>query len=280
MLEGPVSRLPINMNMFTNTAPRWILMWGLAVLVFGAVKLLSVRRVDPRESPTGRLLGYLLLWPGMDARTFLDASRHPAPPTRRDWALALLKTALGAALLLVVRPALSGAAPLVTGWTGLLGLVYLLHFGSFHLIALLWRRRGVDAVPLFRSPMRATSVAEFWGSRWNLAFSDLTRFFLFRPLTARLGATGALWLSFLASGLVHDLVISIPAGAGAGLPTAYFLLQAAAISVERQFAIGGGVRGWLFTAFVTAAPIALVFHPPFVLGVMNPFFDLLPSIWR
>jgi hypothetical protein len=33
-----------------------------------------------------------------------------------------------------------------------------------------WRLAGVDRRPLFLAPLRSTSLAEFWGRRWNLAF--------------------------------------------------------------------------------------------------------------
>jgi hypothetical protein len=42
------------------------------------------------------------------------------------------------------------------------GLSLVLHFGLFHLAAAGWRAVGVAAVPLFRAPILATSLREFW----------------------------------------------------------------------------------------------------------------------
>ena len=82
-------------------------------------------------------------------------------------------------------------------------------------------------------PLASVSLGEFWGARWNTAFRDLTYRFLFRPLARRLGPRGAL-SGFLISGLVHDLVISIPAGGDYGGPTVFFLVQAVGIVTERS----------------------------------------------
>jgi hypothetical protein len=76
--------------------------------------------------------------------------------------------------------------------------------------------------------------------------------------------------------LSHDLVISVPARAGYGWPTAYFLIQGFGVIAERSSAgeklgLGRGLRGWLWMAFVTAAPVFILFHPWFVLRVIVPF---------
>ena len=115
----------------------------------------------------------------------------------------------------------------------MLGLVLLLHFGTFDLIALMWQALGVKAKPIMSAPLRSTSLAEFWGKRWNMGFRQLSYDLIFRPLHRPLGGQTASFLVFVASGLIHDLVISLPARGGYGLPTAYFLLQGAGIMVER-----------------------------------------------
>ena len=59
--------------------------------------------------------------------------------------------------------------------------------------------------------------------------------------------------------VVHDLVISVPAGGGYGGPTLFFALQGVAVLVERsplgrRVGLGRGWRGWLFTMLVLLAP--------------------------
>jgi hypothetical protein len=77
------------------------------------------------------------------------------------------------------------------------------------------------------------------------------------------------------SGLIHELVISVPARGGYGLPTAYFILQGLAVLFERsrlgkRIGLGRGVRGWLLTLACTAGPAFWLFHPPFVRNVILP----------
>ncbi len=162
----------------------------------------------------------------------------------------------------------------------MIGTILMLHFGVFQLLSCAWRSAGIDARPLMNHPTRATSVAEFWGRRWNTAFRDVTHQLLFRPLAASLGAPAAFTVVFVFSGLVHDLIISLPAGGGYGGPTAYFCIQAAAVVIERSklgraLGLGDGWRGWLFTALVLLLPIRLLFHDPFVLDVVLPFMNAL-----
>jgi alginate O-acetyltransferase complex protein AlgI len=158
----------------------------------------------------------------------------------------------------------------------MIGLVLLLHFGTFHLLALFWRRAGIDARPIMDRPSRSQSLAEFWGERWNRGFHRLATDLVFRPLSRRFGTGVAMTATFVVSGLVHDLVISLPAGGGFGLPTVYFLIQAAGVAVQRsaaarQLGLNRGAAGWLITATFTLAPVPLLFHGPFVHRVVLPF---------
>jgi alginate O-acetyltransferase complex protein AlgI len=131
-------------------------------------------------------------------------------------------------------------------------------------------------------PAAATSLTEFWGCRWNRAFRDLAHRFIFHPVARRWGATAALWASFAVSGLAHELIISVPAGGGYGLPTAYFLLQAFGIMVERRvfksLPVEQRVPRWLLTHAFTALPAFFLFHPPFVERVMTPFFHAIGAL--
>jgi hypothetical protein len=88
---------------------------------------------------------------------------------------------------------------------------------------------------------------------------------------------------FVISGLIHDLVISLPAGAGYGLPTTYFLLQGAGVTVEhssfgKRLGLGEGVHGWIFMAALVAGPVFWLFHPWFVLRVMIPFMHAIHAL--
>jgi alginate O-acetyltransferase complex protein AlgI len=134
-----------------------------------------------------------------------------------------------------------------------------------------------------RNPLRSSSLAEFWGRRWNTAFHELATRFTFRPLQPTVGRTAATLLVFLVSGLIHELVISVPAHGGYGLPTGYFVLQGLGVAGERtrvgrRLGLGRGWRGWSFTVLFTAGPAYWLFPPPFVRHVMLPTLAVIGAI--
>jgi len=261
--------------------PAWLLMWSLAFALYCGGKALFWRRSPVAGASGWRQAGYLFAWPGLDAQAFLRPEPLPEGERPRpwEWIAAGAKLLLGAALFWgagwVFAP-----NQMLLGWSGMIGLIFMLHFGSFHLLSCAWRAAGVDARPLMRNPSAAVSLSEFWGKRWNTAFRDLTHRFLFRPLAARLGPRWAIVAGFLFSGLLHDLLISVPARGGYGGPTLFFTLQAAGLLVERTrparaLGLGRGWRGWLFTMLVLALPVGALFHPPFVRRVIVPFMRVL-----
>lgn len=271
------------MSLFTpNTWPPWVVMWAVAVAIFVACKLLTWLRTPTPPASAWRHVAYLFAWPGLDPKAFLDTRPlpHDQRPTFGEWAFAGAKLALGATILWGVVPLISPELPLLRGWLGMVGLIFVMHFGLFHLLSCAWRAAGVNAKPLMHWPVLAESVSEFWGKRWNTAFRDLTHRFLFRPLAARLGARAGVAAGFLFSGIVHDLVISLPVRGGYGWPTLYFVVQGFGLLAEKskfgkRLGLGEGVRGRVFTAVVVIGPAFGLFHPPFVLGVVLPFLDAI-----
>jgi hypothetical protein len=257
----------------------WEFMWALAAAIFCGCKWQSwfAARDARAVASIGRSLGYLLLWPGMDAARFLASERRGPRPRAREWTAAAFKMACGVALVAMIASVPPEINGLRAGWIGMLGIVLALHFGVFHLLALVWQSAGVNAQPIMRSPLRASSLSDFWGRRWNMGFRGLSHTLVYEPVRRRWGSGAAVMAAFGASGVIHDLVISAPAGGGYGLPTAYFLLQGAGVLLERSAAgarlgIRRGFRGWLFALVIAAGPAYWLFHPAFVLRVMLPFF--------
>lgn len=98
-----------------------------------------------------------------------------------------------------------------------------------------------------------------------------------------MGANGAMFVAFLASGLIHDVVISLPAQGGYGLPTLYFVLQATGLAVQRstfirKFKLDHGFFGWLFTLAVAGGPAFWLFHPLFIVRVVLPFMQAMKAL--
>ena len=264
--------------------PAWAVMWVLALLVFATCKCLSLGIAAP-DARTGslRLIGYVVAWPGLDAGPFLSQRARVTRPAVNEWGQALRNVLAGALLLWVVCPMIARRRELLIGWIGMIGLILLLHFGLFQMVALCWRRSGVDARPLMNGPLNATSLAEFWGRRWNTAFSSFTHRLIFRPLARRVDARLAVLVAFAFSGLIHDLVISVPARGGFGLPTGYFALQGLGILLERSsigrvLRLSQGLRGRIYVAIVAGAPAFWLFHPPFVTRVIVPLLKVLGAV--
>ncbi len=280
---GPVLVLPLVVLIFTpGEWPRWVFMWLLAFVILVGCKWLTWRRTLASGARWWQHVGYLLAWPGLNAEAFLSPERLPEKDraTAGEWVFAAIKLLVGGALFWGVTGWISVDQEILSGWVGMVGLILMLHFGAFHLLSCAWRSVGIDARPLMNRPLASVSVGEFWGRRWNTAFRDFTHRFLFRPLNSWLGSRRAIIAGFLFSGIIHDLVISFPAGGGYGWPTLFFGTQAAAIFAERSRAgraigLGRGWRGWLFTMLILALPVYGLFHPPFVMNIIVPFMRAL-----
>jgi predicted DCC family thiol-disulfide oxidoreductase YuxK len=262
--------------------PAWQFMWLMAFAIFFGCKWLTLGIAANR---LGRLspfwsAAYLFAWPGMDAVRFLSptvAPRLAGSFVIKTVALAIARILIGTALLFFV--ARHASHPIVAGWIAMVGMILTLHFGLFALLSVAWRTFRFDAAPIMDAPLRSTSVAEFWGRRWNGAFNDLALGLVFRPMARRIGVAGATLSAFAVSGLIHELVISLPAGGGYGLPTGYFLLQGVAVLTQRQTAtLRGDVSGWLFTMTVVEAPAFWLFHPLFVQRVIVPFMEAIGAL--
>jgi Membrane bound O-acyl transferase family len=280
--------IPILIFPFVTAAYRshlqpWEFMWILAFVIYFGFKWLTwwIARVQiPHKA--WRSIAYFAC-PGMDARAFLDSQLRPQMPEAKSWSSAILKTAAGAISFWVAARLVPPDQALVRGWVGMIGLILLLHFGSLQLIALIWQSLGVVAEPIMRDPLRSTSLAEFWGKRWNLGFRRLAHELAFLPLSRTLGVVAAGFVVFAISGLIHDFVISFPSRGGYGLPTLYFLLQGAGTIVERatfgrSLGLGRDWRGWFFMMFFLLAPLPGLFHPWFVTRVILPFMRAVHAL--
>ena len=302
LIALPISVLPLR----DRLAP-WQFMWLMAGAIFFGCKWLTAWRAQKPNShlklaPT---LGYFFAWPGMDAEKFLTRPRQNSTALSRqvfDWeksrdkrklVVPMAKAFLGGVLLFGAAP--FAQQPLIAGWIGMIGMILILHFGLFQLLAIGWRKAGIDTEPIMNAPLRSKTVSEFWGRRWNSAFNRLAFEFVSRPITRRLGGRSscdtarrsrgsstlhfgagiATLTAFLVSGLIHELVISLPAGAGYGLPTAYFLLQGVGILLERAFP---QIRSRIFTISITGVPAFWLFHPPFVQNVILPFIKEIGAL--
>jgi hypothetical protein len=166
----------------------------------------------------------------------------------------------------------------------LVGLSFILHFGILNLSTASWRFSGVDVKELFRSPYKATSLKEFWGKRWNMAFSEMTAMVVYKPLKTKYGIPLAMITSFLVSGMLHEIAISFPVKMGYGLPFLYFVLHALAMYAEGKVALVKQIIShsvashvWVFVWLIL--PMPLLFHQVFIIEVVEPLRDFILNLF-
>ena len=253
----------IAMIAFECTVP-WERMWLLCIAVYLLAKCADI--------PDQNKAAYVFLWPGFDAAAFARRPSKELPLVRKGLVNLMIGT------LMIWGVARQFETAFAATWVAMTGFILMCHCGAFTLLAAFWRANGRDVMPLMQAPLLTASVTEFWGRRWNHAFRDVAHSILFKPVTRRSGAVAGMWAVFLASGLVHEVVVSVPAGAGYGGPTLYFLLQALGMGLERGCPIKPGLfwrlRAWVFLLL----PLPLLFHTPFVMNVCHPFFQAIGAL--
>ena len=260
--------------------PRWAIMWLVAFAFYFACKLLTWVVVDRREVAAWKQLAYLFAWVGMDAKAFFKPINKSASSFSRisDWLWGFGNLLLGIFLVWGISPLFYST--FYAAWLAMVGMILMLHFGLFQLLSCAWLSVGFDAKPLMKSPILSTNLADFWGRRWNTSFRKLTYDFFFKPLTRMAGPKFAVFFGFLASGIVHDIVISFPAGSGYGKPTLYFIIQGSALLLQRSsWSIKHRLQqeglGRILTFCVIVLPLNLLFHRAFLEQIIIPFLHAI-----
>ena len=203
---------------------------------------------------------YLTLWPGMDLRPFSKQSRP------RDFQPAwlgrgVLGMATGAVLLTATVAFEFG--DWLSGWLAVVSLLLLVHFGWADILSSILRLRGFPVRRLFNPPEQSRSLNDFWTRRWNVAFVEMDQV-LFMPRLRRCFGAWAPVAMLALSGLLHELALSYPAGAGWGLPLLYFGVHGLAMRFERSdwFRSRSTTFARWWTRILVLAPVGLVFHQP------------------
>lgn len=273
-----------------SVATVWLAAWctrdeghGLRMLVIVAVTLYGMKGivgVEHRRCGNASLrfrdwLAFAAVWLGMRPAEF---RRRLALPLDRQLLVRVgLWFACGAVIVVLAREVHSHIAdtwPHLAVYLFLVGCSMIMHFGMIGLVVAGLRWSGYPVGPQFRAPWLADSLQNFWTRRWNIGFSVMTAMAIQRPLAPLLGARGATFAGFVASGLLHELAISVPVGGGYGLPTIYFALHGVAMSFEQDLARRGtplaGIAGRVWALCWVLLPAPLLFHEPFLEGVFVP----------
>lgn len=254
-----------------------------------SLQLLAMKPIVLAETYPGRSrLNFLqwtvfaTAWFGMRPILFEKLISKPLPGTLRIAFKGLSRIGVGI-ILLYLSKTLENDVKTLSNLLMLTGLSFILHFGILNLSTAAWRFSGVDVRELFRSPYQSKSLQEFWGKRWNLAFSEMTALIAYRPLKGMLGKNAAMVASFLLSGLLHEIAISFPVKSGYGLPFLYFVLHGGAMYAEGKLPFIQKItahpiwsRLWVFSWLLL--PMPLLFHAGFVENVMRPLREIILEI--
>jgi hypothetical protein len=177
----------------------------------------------------------------------------------------LLATAIFAAALAIVKATSGSGLWWFARWFA--GGILMLGIGEMFTagLPLIAAALGLCLPQLMRSPWRSASVSEFWAERWNIfASQKVLRPYFFAPL-ARRSAALALVAVFLASGVVHALLVLMATGRW-GLSLcfgAFFVVQPLLIAAERWLGVRRWRRafGWVWTVAVLTITSPLFVEP-------------------
>ena len=222
--------------------------------------------------PPLRLLVFTFGWFGMDPGTFVH--RRAGLSWKTDVTIGLLNMVLGTLAAWIVwrmgwRQVLLVFIPMSLGF----------HFGALRVLKGGLRAGGFTVRTLFPNPLKLQGFGDFWARRWNVNYSQMMQRVVGRPLTKHFGAETGNLAVFLVSGLLHELVITLPIGAGYGLPTLFFVIQGMLVWVEKKFIWRGWWLPWV-AGLSVALMLGVLFPPAFQEEVLLPclrvfnFFEL------
>jgi hypothetical protein len=265
---------------------------GFRMLVIIFAMLFSMKIIVSVESYKGaenrlsliQWLAFATGWFGMRPRIFESLGAPALTGSRALIFSGILRLGIGFLFLVLAKwTALnynSYFSDLLITILLLAGISLMLHFGILNVSAGLWRLMGVDSKALFKAPLLSSSLSEFWGKRWNIAFSEMTALAIYRPLKDKTGIPMAMLLAFLFSGLLHEMAISVPVKAGYGLPLLYFFIHGVVMLLERQMQLRGcpvDRHKWLGRIWVICwilIPVSLLFHKAFIEEIIRPVIGL------
>ena len=282
------TRLVERLSTAEPSGTRMVLVIVALLFSMKLVVAIESRSRGDKPLPFWNWIAFTMFWFGMRTRLFAEFGN----PLKDDWQTYIVRgfwrIGLGAALFGAAYLLSFNSTPSITNLTTwsmtlclMLGLSFLVHFGLFNLLVGVWRRLGLNCTPLFRAPILSQNLTEFWGKRWNLAFSEMTALAVFRPLKTVFGESSlakpiATSVAFLFSGLLHELAISVPVQSGYGLPMLYFLMHGFAMSIE-NWLDRAGVKilanqwvGRIWTWAWILIPLPLLFHRSFLEGCVWP----------
>ena len=240
-------------------------MVGLCCVLLGGMKgLVYAEWAGVKKLTLPRYAVFSFLWFGMDPGTF--RSRKSGLTWKRDVALGSLLTLLGILGAWFVwfmgwRQILVMFVPLSLGF----------HFGVLRILKGLLRLAGFPVRTLFPNPLEAKGITDFWSRRWNVGYSQMMQRLLGRPIESMCGKSAGVMAVFIASGLLHEIAITLPVRSGFGLPTLFFTLHGLLTLLEGKW---NRPLGKIPALLAVTLPLAWLFPPAFQNEVIAPCIEV------
>lgn len=246
--------------------------------------LLKVPRAEIRDSSKLGLFLFSYCWPGVDPTAF--KKRGPLDPAATRWfAFGFPTTCVGIAALCLLTLHSPTLRPTLVGLGTVFCILTLNHLGFSDVLSSAMRLLGFPVQRLFEHPLACRSLRDFWSNRWNRPFVEMNKR-LFQPLLKPYLSKGSLvFVIFLISGLLHELALSFPPGAGYGGPLCYFLIQGVGMQLEAKGFLKNRMMVWTWLLL----PMPVLFHWSFLSGLVLPLVEFLrqapalrdtPEFWR
>ena len=215
-------------------------------LVWVCMKVIGLARERTPRSALFRALHLLVLHDLRHDGAFrgLAAGERPRLRPELRWRLLLASCAWGAVatplcwLALFEAPALPAPGGWLLRCAAGLGFAYTGVEGALGLFEFVYRAGGLRPPTFHHRPILATSIAEFWGRRWNRIVGNWLFSAFYRPLAVRRQAGLGLIAAFLASAVLHLYFTWAAIGLAAGVRMAlFFVLQLPALWLEQRLAV-------------------------------------------
>jgi hypothetical protein len=127
-------------------------------------------------------------------------------------------------------------------------------------LLLVYAALGVELARVNDYPIRSTTLAEFWGRRWNRAVSGWLNDNLFFPLARRRRVVLGICAAFAGSTAMHFWFAWVPLDlAGGAMMAGYFVIHGAAMLLERYLGVAtwrlGIRRAWTLAWLLLPSPL-------------------------
>jgi len=243
-------------------------MIGICCVLLGGMKgLVYAEWAGTERLPIPRYTVFAFFWFGMDPASFRN--RREGLSWKGDVKLGLLLM-------------LAGTLGVWLVWAMEWRLIFLMflpmslgfHFGALRVLKGALRVAGFPVRTLFPNVLETRGIGDFWSRRWNVGYSQMMQRLVGRPVEMLAGANAGMMAVFTASGLLHELAITLPVRSGFGLPTVFFTSHGILAVLEKW---RGRPFGKIPAFLAVILPLGLLFPPGFQTGVIARCLEIFDA---